>query len=329
MMTPKAEGKSRIQRRSVDGVLLLDKPSGCTSNAALQRVKWLYQARKAGHTGSLDPLATGMLPICLGEATKLSPYLLDADKTYEVMLNVGSKTDTGDADGDIIEHSEVRHLEEQQLTAVLPRFLGEITQIPPMYSAIKQGGKRLYELARSGIEVERPPRQVSIRSLALSSYDPEHPVLVVTCSKGTYIRTLVEDIAEAAGTLAHVGALRRLAVAPYDALPMLTLEQLEVLADDGLKALDACLLSPDEALAHWPAIKLSAADAFYLRQGNSLSTPQCDIKPGLVRLGDPSGGFIGIGELLPEGRLVSRRLFAWDSQKNGLEAVALRSGRLE
>lgn len=323
--------QARVPRRPVDGLLLLDKPTGCTSNAALQRVKWLFRARKAGHTGSLDPLATGMLPICLGEVTKLSPYLLGADKTYRVAVALGTRTSTGDADGEVVERSPVTALERSALERVIPQFTGEISQVPPMYSALKQAGRRLYELARAGIEVERQPRLVTIHEIVLESDDPAQPVLRVRCSKGTYIRSLVEDLAQAAGTLAHVAALRRLSVEPYPESAMRSLDELEALAAQGEAALDAVLLSPDQALPHWPGLRLGAAESFYLRQGNTImaGAASAGLRPGLVRIGDHQGRFVGIGELLADGRLAPRRLFAWNNEKNQQQAVTPAPGRVE
>jgi tRNA pseudouridine55 synthase len=323
--------QARAPRRPLDGLLLLDKPGGCTSNAALQRVKWLFRARKAGHTGSLDPLATGMLPICLGEVTKLSPYLLGADKTYRVTLALGARTTTGDADGEAVEWSPVTALERSAIEAVIPRFIGEISQVPPMYSALKQGGRRLYELARAGVEVERQPRLVNIHEIVLESDDPVHPVLRVRCSKGSYIRTLVEDLASAAGTLAHVAALRRLSVEPYPESAMRSMEELEELAAQGEAALDDTLLTPDQALPHWPRLRLGAAESLYLRQGNTImpGAIATGLDPGPVRLGDHQGRFLGVGELLADGRLAPRRIFAWNIEKNQEQAVTPASGRVE
>jgi len=321
----------RVPRRPVDGLLLLDKPGGLTSNAALQWVRRLYRARKAGHTGSLDPLATGMLPVCLGETTKLSPYLLGADKTYRVTMALGERTNTGDADGEVIERSAVQALDRIALERVIPQFTGEVSQVPPMYSALKQGGRRLYELARAGLEVERPPRVVTIHEIVLESDDPARPMLRVRCSKGTYIRTLVEDLAMAAGSLAHVAALRRLSVEPYPESALRSMEELEALAAQGEAALDAILLGPDQVLAHWPAVRLGAAESLCLRQGQLVmpGSPAAGLAAGLVRVADHLGEFLGIGELLPDGRLAPRRLLAWNSEKNQPQAVAPAPGRVE
>ncbi len=300
------------ERRSVNGLVLLDKPQGLTSNAALQRVKRLFNARKAGHTGSLDPLASGMLPICMGHATKISAYLLDADKCYRTTAQFGCRTDTADADGRVIEESGITAIDRAVLEQALEGFRGEILQVPPMYSALKQGGKRLYELAREGKEVAREPRKLTIHSLEIEAYDPRRPVLRIQCSKGTYIRTLVEDIAAAAGTLGHVAALRRLAVSPFSEAAMVSMETLERAAEQGFEVLDALLLPVDQAISNWPAVSLGSSESYYLLQGNPVSSgriPESGPQPGLVRLYGQSQRFLGIGEVLADGRVAPRRLF--------------------
>ncbi|MBN1238572.1 MAG: tRNA pseudouridine(55) synthase TruB [Gammaproteobacteria bacterium] len=300
--------RKRARGRAVDGILLLDKPGGITSNHALQRVKRLYDAAKAGHTGSLDPLATGMLPICLGAATKLSGYLLDARKTYAVTAALGASTDTGDADGEIVQRAAAPPPDTGRLRDVLKSFLGESEQIPPMYSALKRGGRPLYELARRGIDVEREARPIRIDEIELTAYEFPELSFEVTCSKGTYVRTLVEDVAEALGTLGHVTRLRRLAVEPFDPDAMVTLEAIERAAESGNAALDALLLPVDSPLEGWPRVDLDAAQAARLAHGQSVpadgSWPR-----GRVRLDAAGAGFLGIGEVLPHGELVSRRLF--------------------
>ena len=293
--------------RNVRGILLLDKPSGLTSNQALQRAKRLYQAAKAGHTGSLDPLATGMLPICFGAATKLAGYLLDAGKTYTVTAKLGIATDTGDADGDVIARSDSPPPHETDVRSAVESFVGEIDQTPPMYSALKRDGKRLYELARQGIVVEREPRRVRIDAMQLEAY--AWPVLsfTVTCSKGTYVRTLVTDLAEKLGTLGHVTALRRLAVEPFDPDDMIGFEQHELDAAQGFAALDGRLVPAERALADWPRLELPPHSTERLLQGQSLPAA-ADWPVGFVRIVDRSLGFVGIGEVLPEGRLAPRRM---------------------
>jgi tRNA pseudouridine55 synthase len=221
--------RTRVQRRPVHGVLLLDKPLGLSSNDALQKAKWLLRAEKAGHTGTLDPLATGVLPLCFGAATKFSQLHLDADKTYEAVAELGARTATGDSEGEVIERREVPAITPQRLAEVQARFTGEITQVPPMHSALKKDGKALYEYARAGVEVEREPRRVRVFELSLSLLEPRLLKIVAKVSKGTYIRTLGEDIGEALGCGAHLRALRRIATGPFDASQCLTLAELEAL----------------------------------------------------------------------------------------------------
>lgn len=300
--------RTRQNRRIVDGLLLLDKPAGITSNAALQRVKRLYNARKAGHTGSLDPLASGLLPICLGQATKLSAFLLDADKTYVVTARFGARTDTGDADGTVVENCPDGSVGEARLREVLAALLGRIEQVPPMYSALKHGGRRLYELARAGEEVERPPRPVTIYELAVVHFDPVSPVLRVRCSKGTYVRTLVEDIARACGTCGHVAALRRTGAGPFREDLLVSLEAIEAASEvGGTQALDKLLRPMDEAVADWPAVELGPHEAYYLRQGHAVTGAGGGLT-GRVRLYGEGRRFLGIGEALGDGRVAPKRL---------------------
>lgn len=296
--------------RAIDGVLLLDKDSGGSSNQALQRVKRLYNAAKAGHTGSLDPLATGMLPICLGEATKVSGFLLDADKHYRVVAQLGSRTDTADSDGQVVETAAVPALTEADVEAVLRQFTGDIEQVPPMYSALKHQGRRLYDIARSGEEVERAARRVRIFAIELEAMDATSLTMDVRCSKGTYIRTLVEDIAGALGTLAHVTVLRRLGVGPYEKRPMYTLAELEARFDaGGHAALDELLLPVDSAVADWPVIRLDSDMSFYVRRGQAVLVPRAPTE-GRVRLYGDGGEFLGIGEVADDGRIAPKRLLA-------------------
>ncbi|MGB5259413.1 MAG: tRNA pseudouridine(55) synthase TruB [Gammaproteobacteria bacterium] len=296
--------------RRVNGILLLDKPVGLTSNAALQTVKKLYCARKAGHTGSLDPLATGLLPICFGEATKISGFLLDADKHYTVTCRFGIQTTTGDAEGEIIEERPLDGLDERQVAAALTGFSGEIEQIPPMYSALKHKGERLYKLAREGIEVVREPRQVRIHAIELLSFSSPSAQIRVHCSKGTYVRTLVEDIGEQLGCGAHVSALRRTGVGPFGADGMQTLAHLEATAAaGGHHALDQLLLPIESGLVQWPGVNLSGDAAFYLRQGQPVLVPQAPTE-GWVRLYQGESDFLGMGEILDDGRVAPRRLMS-------------------
>lgn len=300
----------RRKGRAVDGVLLLDKGRGASSNQALQRVKRLFDAAKAGHTGSLDPLATGMLPVCLGEATKVSGFLLDADKHYRVTAKLGERTNTADADGEVTETAPVPEFDEARLRAALAAFTGDIAQVPPMYSALKHQGRRLYELARAGEEVERPPRTVRIFSLEPEARDGDSLTLDVRCSKGTYVRTLVEDIAARLGTLGHVTALRRLGVGPYEKRPMFTLEELEARREaGGLAALDEWLLPVDSAVADWPVVSLDADMSFYVRRGQAVQVPGSPTE-GCVRLYSDAGAFLGLGEVADDGRIAPKRLLA-------------------
>ncbi|MGD8828931.1 MAG: tRNA pseudouridine(55) synthase TruB [Gammaproteobacteria bacterium] len=298
----------RSSRRAVHGMLLLDKPTGLTSNRALQIVKRLFQARKAGHTGSLDPLATGLLPLCFGEATKLSGYLLDADKRYRVTCRLGSRTDTADAEGQVVATAAVPALDRHAVESVLSGFLGEQDQVPPMYSALKQGGRRLYEMAREGIEVERKPRRIVIHDLALLGVSGDALELNVACSKGTYIRTLVEDIARALGTEGHVAALRRTGAGPYGEDQMISLAELEAAAEQGgAEALDRFLRPLDSALGHWPAVNLTPDTAYYLRRGQAVMVPRAPAG-GWVRVYEGERDFLGLGEILDDGRVAPRRL---------------------
>ncbi len=295
--------------RDVQGVLLLDKPVGLTSNAALQTVKRLYRARKAGHTGSLDPLASGLLPICLGEATKVSTYLLDADKHYWVRAQLGVMTTTGDAEGEVLERTPCPDLDRQRVAALFAGFVGWIEQIPPMYSALKRNGERLYRLARKGVEVEREPRRVKIHQLTLLDLDQaaQQVEFEVRCSKGTYIRTLAEDLGKAVGCGAYVTGLRRTAVGPYEPDHMAALERLQALAEEGLEALDALLLPIDSALASWPRVRLSDDAAYYLRKGQAVLVPHAPTQ-GWVRLYNRQERFLGVGEILDDGKVAPRRL---------------------
>ena len=302
-------GRRNRNLKNITGIILLDKPAGLSSNAALQRVKHLFSARKAGHTGSLDPLATGMLPICLGEATKVSAFLLEADKRYRVSCQLGVTTTTADAEGDVVETRPVPEITDEALATVLDGFRGEIQQIPPMHSAIKHKGQRLYNLARQGIEVEREARVVTIHELMLLGKTSESLELEVACSKGTYIRTLIEDIGEKLGCGAHVTELRRLTVGPFaDSRAMVTLEQLEQLAENEPAALNDYLLPVDAALSDWPSVSLDHDSAWYLRQGQAVMVPKAP-SSGMLRLYDDDNAFIGVGTVLADGRVTPKRLF--------------------
>lgn len=301
-------GRRRNRGRNISGVLLLDKPIGMTSNKALQEVKFLFKAAKAGHTGSLDPLATGLLPICFGEATKLSAFLLDADKHYRVRVKLGETTTTADAEGEVVEKIDPSGVSEQDLRAVMGDFLGEQQQLPPMYSAIKHQGERLYKLARQGVEVERETRTIHIRSLDLLSFELPEFELDVHCSKGTYVRTLAEDIGKRLGCGAHVIGLRRTGVGPYDDQSMVTLEQVQsAFADKRFQEMDEWMLPLESALAEWPEVNLTADAAFYLQQGQPILVPNAPTS-GWVRLYANQSDFLGVGQILDDGRVAPKRL---------------------
>lgn len=291
--------------RPVNGVILLDKPINMSSNHALQKVKRLFDARKAGHTGSLDPLATGMLPICLGEATKISAFLLDANKTYRFKCQLGTRTATADAEGEVIETRAFEHIELKDVEQVIPRFIGDIEQVPPMYSALKQDGQRLYDLARQGIEVERKARPVTIFSLEILGFEQGELELLVRCSKGTYVRTLAEDIGEALGCGAYITELRRLSVGPYDG-EMVTLEQLQAQADAGVEALDSLMLGIDSGISDWPEVRLDADSAYYIKLGQPVQVARAPTE-GWVRIYDEQH-FLGVGEIQDDGRVAPRRM---------------------
>lgn len=294
--------------RPLAGIVLVDKPQGYTSNRILQKTKRLFQARKAGHTGTLDPMATGMLPICFGAATKVSGMMLESSKRYRVTARFGMATDTGDATGTEIERSDGSAVATDALQAAVARMRGRIRQIPPMYSALKHEGKRLYELAREGKEVHRKAREVEIFELAIESFDWPDLTLVVHCSKGTYVRTLVSDLAIALGTVAHVVALRRLSVEPFAESQMVSFDALEAAATEGLDSLDRLLLDADAALVDRPAISVSGADSLALRQGRRVALPAAEVE-GSVRIYDPDGRFVGIGDVDPDGALKPSRIF--------------------
>lgn len=292
----------------MNGILLLDKSLEMTSNAALQKAKRLFGIKKAGHTGSLDPLATGMLPICFGEATKFSQYLLESDKRYLVTGQLGIKTSTGDAEGEIIEKKSVPVLTPAVLENIIQQFVGEIQQIPPMFSAIKQNGKPLYELARKGVTVERKPRSVRIFQLRLLAFESDHFIVEVHCSKGTYIRTLIEDIGDKIGCCAYVSSLRRLSVSPYQQEKMYSLEQLTDLLQQGA-SIKHLLLPVETALQSLPVIKLITDCAYYFRTGQAVKVSNLPMA-GLVSVFDNDDKFMGIGEVLEDGRLAPKRLIS-------------------
>ncbi|TWI50863.1 tRNA pseudouridine55 synthase [Pseudomonas duriflava] len=294
-------------RRAVNGILVLDKPRGLSSNAALQKVRWLLNAEKAGHTGSLDPLATGVLPLCFGEATKFSQYLLDADKGYETVMQLGVTTTTGDAEGEILERRPVM-VNASLIEDALPRFRGDIEQVPPMYSALKRDGQPLYKLARAGEVVEREARSVTIARLELVALIDDRATLNVACSKGTYVRTLVEDLGQVLGCGAHVAELRRTQAGPFTLAQSISLETLEEAhAQGGSEALDALLLPVDSGLEHWPLLQLTEHSAYYWLHGQPVRAADAP-KFGWMRVQDNNGRFIGIGEVTEDGRIAPRRL---------------------
>jgi tRNA pseudouridine55 synthase len=290
--------------RDIDGMLLLDKSPGISSNGAVQRAKRLFQANKVGHTGSLDPIATGLLPLCLGEATKLSGFLLDTDKRYFVRARLGRTTTTGDIEGETVDERPVPALDEASVESVLQRFRGEIDQVPPMYSALKHGGQRLYDLARRGVDVVRAPRRVSIYALRLVEFGADFLDLAVHCSKGTYIRSLVEELGAALVCGGHVEQLRRTAVGSLSIDHSVTLAHLETL-DDGERL---SLLLPLTAIAdELPLVKLTAEVASFLRKGQAVFVPNAP-SVGLVRLFTREGAFLGIGEVTDDGMIAPKRL---------------------
>lgn len=301
----------------VSGVLLIDKPQGMTSQQVVSKVKYLlksdvHDSKKAGHTGTLDPMATGLLPICLGEATKFSHYQLDAVKSYQAIIKLGEQTDTGDAEGQIIATIPIPHVTQAMLQSVTEQFLGEIMQVPPMYSALKKDGKKLYELAREGIEVERTARPLTIYELSLTPLSAQQLQLTVTCSKGTYVRVLAEDIAKALGTVGHLTALRRIQTGDFeiaDAIPLADFAALDVAARfDKLLAVDACVHS-------LPSLVLDDSQSKRIQQGQRLNvkatilTQQLNLTANQTfRLFDDQQQFLGTGLLEPNGRLQPMKL---------------------
>lgn len=295
----------RAPRRPVDGVLLLDKPHGMTSNGALQKARWLFNAAKAGHTGTLDPLATGLLPLCFGEATKFSGELLDADKAYRATLQLGVTTDTADAEGQVLQTRPVS-VTEAQLKDALDRFVGEQDQVPPMYSALKRDGKPLYEYARQGIEVERKARRITIYEIRLLEFSGDQAVIDVSCSKGTYVRTLAADVGELLGCGAHLAALRRTRIGRLSLEEgTVTLDQLEALP---LEDRDRCLAPADSLVSELPRADLTEGESSRVLHGQGL---RWNGAPGeRWRLYGAGGEFLGLGEMSPDGWLNPRRLIA-------------------
>jgi tRNA pseudouridine55 synthase len=291
----------------IHGIVLLDKPAGISSNRALQRVRGIYQARRAGHTGSLDPFATGMLPICLGEASKTAAFMLEAGKRYRATALLGLATSTGDVEGEVIQTCPLPDLNLEKLVQSLQQFVGEIEQVPPMYSALKHEGRPLYEYARAGIEIERPARSVTIHELKLVEWQPPRLTFDVHCSKGTYIRTLAEDIAKALGCCAHLVVLRRLVVEPFDHFSMVTLEQLQEAKESG--GLPGMLLPVDAGLPHWPRVELDTIQRGKFSHGQSFPLPVGESITGNVRVYGPEEGLLGLAEIMAGGKLQPSRVF--------------------
>jgi tRNA pseudouridine55 synthase len=291
--------------RPIDGILLLDKALGFSSNAALQQVRALFNAAKAGHAGSLDPLASGLLPVCFGQATKVCGRLLSSGKTYRVLVQLGARTESGDGETEVIERAAVPPLDDRAVEAVLAAFLGEQQQVPPMHSALKFEGKRLYELARRGESVEREPRKIVIHRIARVRLEGDELEFDVYCSKGTYIRTLAADIATRLGTIGYVRGLRRLSLDPFNDLPMYTLERLTALAPE---ARDALLLQADRAFLDLPQVDLADDAVAGLLQGRTVAARQ-RAAPGELRAYDGRGRFLGMVQGAPDGRVQPVRLF--------------------
>jgi len=300
--------KRNQQVRDISGVVLLDKASGSSSNFALQQVKRLFSAKKAGHTGSLDPLASGLLPICLGQATKVAQFLLDDDKRYLVQAKFGQISSTGDSEGKIVNFGSTKGIDENSIKTILSQFIGDINQVPPMYSALKRNGTPLYKLARQGIEIERSPRPVTIYEINFLNLDDTVVSLEVSCSKGTYIRTLVEDIGKSLGCGGHVVELRRTGFAHLDLSESNTYEQLSKLKEQNLESLDSVILSADEMLPNLGSVYLDSEQTRDMRLGKKIeylgfSTPQ------KLKLYDHNEQFIGIGESNLMSEILPKRLF--------------------
>jgi len=301
--------RGRGRGRDISGVVIVDKPQGISSNDAVQRAKRLFDARKVGHTGALDPLATGVLPLCFGEATKFSQYLLSSDKKYWTRLQLGVATDSGDSDGQVTATRPVEGVDEARIEDALRFFRGGIDQVPSMFSAIKHQGQPLYKLARQGISVEREARRVNIFSNELVAFNGDQLELEIHCSKGTYVRTIAEELGELLGCGAHVIALRRRAAGPYDESDLVTFEELEAAREKG--SLDSFLQPVSSTVRGWPEVMLTDNTAYYLKQGQPVIVPQAPTS-GWVRLAeildDESSRFIGVGEILDDGRVAPRRL---------------------
>ncbi|MGQ4584127.1 tRNA pseudouridine(55) synthase TruB [Lysobacter sp. F60174L2] len=308
--------RSRTRFRPLHGILLLDKPAGLSSSQALQRVRHLFRAEKGGHTGALDPLATGLLPLCFGEATKIAGLLLGARKAYRTTAMLGLTTDTDDADGQPLQQRPVPPLDAAAIEAALAPLRGPIIQRAPIYSALKQGGEPLYAKARRGEAIEAPEREVVVQALELLDRDGPRLQLHVECGSGTYVRSLVRDFGEALGCGAHVEVLRRTWVEPFTEPAMYTLDQLEALAEQGAAALDACLLPVEAGLVGFPSVTLAPADAGTLGHGQPVQLTGAS-PVDTVAVHDTSGRALGLGRIDAEGRLHPRRLFIWATPHAG------------
>jgi tRNA pseudouridine55 synthase len=313
-------GRRRKSGRSVNGVLLLNKPTGLTSNKVLQKVRWLFDANRAGHTGALDPLASGVLPLCFGEATKFSQYLLDSDKYYRSTYRLGISTATGDSEGEIISQQDASKITRQEVEEKIKDFQGEIEQIPSMYSALKHKGQPLYKLARQGIEVDRPARQITIfdyRIIDFRSGDNPEVDVEVHCSKGTYIRSLAEDLGEALGCGAHVSALHRFKAGPFDESQTVSLSQLEKLKEAGsAEQLDQLLKPVDTPVSNYPAVEFDQITAGYFQLGQAIISNKA-FRQGqegdIVRVFRAGGTFLGIGIVNEDGKVAPKRLIVEDT----------------
>ncbi len=292
----------KIQRRHISGVFLLNKPLGISSNGALQKVRWLFRAQKAGHTGALDPLASGLLPICLGEATKFSHYLLDSTKRYQTTIKLGNSTTTGDVEGEVFLEKEVPELTEEKIKEALDKFVGDIQQVPPMYSALKKDGRPLYELARQGIEIEREARPIHIFAIELLSYTNDSITLDITCSKGTYIRVLGEDIAQALNTYGHLTYLHRIQTGQFELIPTYTIEYLESLTEMEREALLLPVYAP---IDHFPKIQAPEGRAEYFSRGMESNIDHEAAEQVVVFDGDKC---LGLAEITDKKRLVPKRV---------------------
>lgn len=302
--------------QDIHGILLLDKPAGISSNQALQRVRRLFSARKAGHSGSLDPFATGMLPVCLGEATKTAAFMLESSKTYQAVIRLGCATTTGDIEGEIRQEMPVPELSREAIERALAGFLGDQAQVPPMYSALKHQGQPLYKLARQGLSIERKPRHIKIHRIELKAWEPPTLAFEVHCSKGTYIRTLAEDIANVLGSCGHLIALRRISVEPFDANAMVTLGALEAAVAGG--GGQEALLPLDAGLSGWARVELNSEDAGRFIHGVPVAT---GMDQGMVRLSGPGGVLLGLAEVGDDGIARAKRVFVMAEEPSRLDTL--------